>query len=117
MDLIDRDVDVLVIGIVVTNCDVLVLGKPQRIQKAFRNLLKLLSFEASIVRVERDDEVIRALAAGAGTLRLDGVDELAGQLEVVFAADPRQIGGVKPRGAGLGASPLDVARQVSEAPV
>ena len=42
---------VLVIGIVVTRCDVLMLRKPQRIHKPFHSLLKLLSFEAPIVRV------------------------------------------------------------------
>ena len=61
--------------------------------------------------------MIRALASGAGVLRLDGVDQRAGELEVVFPADPRQIGGVEPRGAWLGLSAPDVARQVSEPPV
>ena len=56
--------------------------------------------------------MIRALVSGAGVLRLDGVDELAGELEVVFPGDPRQIGGVEPCGARLGLSPLDVAGQV-----
>jgi len=37
--------------------------------------------------VKRDDEVIRALAPGAGVLCLDGVDELAGELEVAGPAD------------------------------
>jgi hypothetical protein len=61
--------------------------------------------------------VIRTLASGAGVLCLDGVDELTGELEVVLAADPRQIGRVKPSGAGLGVSSLDVACEVSEPPV
>jgi hypothetical protein len=52
VDLVDRNVDVLVIGIVVTHCDVLVFGKPQRIHKPFHNLLKLFSFEAPIVEVK-----------------------------------------------------------------
>jgi hypothetical protein len=52
MDLVDRDVDVLVIGIVVTHRDVLVLGKPQSIHEASHNPLKLLSFEAPIVGVK-----------------------------------------------------------------
>jgi hypothetical protein len=52
VDLVDGDVDVLVIGIVVTHRDVLVLGKAQSIHKAFHNLLELPSFEAPIVRVK-----------------------------------------------------------------
>ena len=52
VDLVDRDVDVLVIGVVVTHCDVLVFGEPQRIHKAFYNVLKLFSFEAPIVAVK-----------------------------------------------------------------
>ena len=117
MDLVDRDVDVLVIGVVVTDCDVLVSAEPQSLHEPFHNLLKLFSFEAPIVGVKRDDEVIRALGPGAGVLDLDRVDELAGELQVVFPADPRQIGGVEPRGARLGLSAPDVARQVPETPV
>ena len=49
MDLVNRDVDVLVISVVVTDGDVLVLGKPQRIHKSVHNLLELLSFEAPIL--------------------------------------------------------------------
>ena len=52
VDLVDRNVDVLVIGIVVTHCDVLVLGKPESIRKPFHNSLELLSFEAPIVGVK-----------------------------------------------------------------
>ena len=48
---------------------------------------------------------------------MDGVDELAGELEVVSPADPRQIGGVEPSGAWLSISPMDVASQVPEPPV
>jgi hypothetical protein len=52
VDLVDRDVDVLVIGIVMTHRDVLVLGKPQRIHKPIHNVLELRSFEAPIVGVK-----------------------------------------------------------------
>ena len=52
VDLVDRDVDVLVIGVAVTHRDVLVLGKPQGIHKPFHNLLELSSFEAPIVGVK-----------------------------------------------------------------
>ena len=52
MDLLDRDVDVLVIGVAVTHCDVLVLGEPQGIHEPVHNASKLLSFEAPIVGVK-----------------------------------------------------------------
>ena len=52
MDLVDRYVDVLVIGVVVTHCDVLVFGEPQSIHEPFHNLLKLLSRESPIVGVK-----------------------------------------------------------------
>ena len=52
MDLVDRYVDVLVIGVVVTLCDVLVFGESQSIQEPFHNLLKLLSCESPIVGVK-----------------------------------------------------------------
>jgi hypothetical protein len=52
VDLVDRDVDVFVIGIVVTHRDVLVLGKPQSIHEPFHNLSELVSVEAPIVGVE-----------------------------------------------------------------
>jgi len=75
-------------------------------------LLKLLWFEALIVGVKRDDEVIRTLASGAGVLCLDGVDELAGELEVVGPGDARKIRCEEPGGARLGVSALDVVCQV-----
>jgi len=52
MDLVDRNVNVLVIRIVVTYSEVLVLGKPQEIRKPIHNLLELLSFQAPIVGVK-----------------------------------------------------------------
>ncbi len=52
MDLVDRNVDVLVIGIVVAHCDVLVLGEPQSNHKPFHDLLELLSRESPIVGVK-----------------------------------------------------------------
>ena len=117
MDLVDRDVDVLVVRIVVTHRDVLVIGKPQHIHKPIHNPLKLVSFEAPIVGVKRDDEVIGALAACPSVLRLDGVDERTRKLEVISSADAWQIGGVKPGSARLGASPLNVAREITEASI
>jgi hypothetical protein len=39
LDLVDRDVDVLVVRIVVTDRNVLVLGEPQSIHKPIYNLL------------------------------------------------------------------------------
>jgi len=52
MDLVDRNVDVLVIGVAMTHRYVLVLGKPQRIHKSIHNLLELVSFEAPILGVK-----------------------------------------------------------------
>jgi hypothetical protein len=52
VDLVDRNVDVLVIGVAVTHSDVLVLGKPQRIDEFVDNLLELPSFEAPIFGVK-----------------------------------------------------------------
>ena len=52
VDLVDGHVDVLVIRIVVAHRDVLVLGKPQRIDEFVDNLLELPSFEAPIVGVK-----------------------------------------------------------------
>jgi hypothetical protein len=114
VDLVDRHVDVLVIGIAVAHRDVLVLGEPQRIDEFVDNQLELPSFEAAIVGVERNDEVIRALAAGPRVLHLDRLDERTRKLEVASSANPRQVGGVEPSGSRLGASPLDVVCQMSE---
>jgi hypothetical protein len=49
MDLVDRDVDVLVIGVAVAYGDVLVLGEPEGIHQPFHDLLKLLSLKSPIV--------------------------------------------------------------------
>jgi hypothetical protein len=52
VDFVDGNVDVLVIRIVVAHCEVLVLGKPQRIDEFVDNLLELPSFEAPIIGVK-----------------------------------------------------------------
>ena len=49
MDLVYREVNVLVIGIAVAHGDVLVLGEPESVHEPFHNLLKLLSRESPIV--------------------------------------------------------------------
>ena len=103
-DLVDRNVDVLVICIVMTHRNVLALGKPQRIHKPVHNTFELRSFEAPIARVKGNDEVIRPLAACPRVLCLDGIDELAGEFEVVCSAHPWQIYGVEPGCSRLGAS-------------
>ncbi|MBT8451450.1 MAG: hypothetical protein KJO40_05740 [Deltaproteobacteria bacterium] len=48
---------------------------------------------------------------------MDRLDERTRKLEVVSSADAWQIGGVKPGGARLGASPVNVARKVMEASI
>ena len=58
--------------------------------------------------------MIGALAARAGVLHLDGVDESARELEVVCSADPWQIGGVEPGCARLDPSASYVARELTE---
>jgi hypothetical protein len=52
VDFVDRNVDVLVIRIVVAHRNVLMLGKPQSIDEVVDNLLELPSFEAPIVGVK-----------------------------------------------------------------
>jgi len=77
VDFVDRNVDVLVIRVVVAHRDVLVLGKPQSIRKSIHDVLELLSLEAPIVGVKGDHEVVGALAARAGVLRLNRLNESA----------------------------------------
>jgi hypothetical protein len=52
VDLVDRNVNVLVVRIAMAHGDVLVLGKPQRIYKCIHHLLELPSFEEPIVGVK-----------------------------------------------------------------
>jgi hypothetical protein len=49
VDLVDRNVDVLVIFVVVANGDVLVLGEAESIDEVFQNALELLRIQASIL--------------------------------------------------------------------
>lgn len=64
----------------------MVVGEPQSIREPSHNLLKLLSRESPIAGMKQDDEVIRALAFSA-SIGLDHVDELAGELKVVWPGD------------------------------
>jgi hypothetical protein len=114
VDLVDRHVDVFVVFVVVASGDVLVLGKPQRVHEVFDNMPELLHVEASVFRMKRDDEVVRAVAPGAGILRVHGLDEAARKLEVVGRGDAREIGGQEPRGSWLGTSAPNVARELSK---
>ena len=61
--------------------------------------------------------MVGALAARPRVLRLDRLDERTRKLDVVSSADAWQIGGVKPGGARLGASPVNIARKVTEASI
>jgi len=49
VDLVDRNVDVLMIFVVVANGDVLVLGEAESIDEVFHNALELLRIQASIL--------------------------------------------------------------------
>ena len=49
VDLVDRNVDVLVVFVVVANGDVLVLGEAESIDEVFHNALELLRIQASIL--------------------------------------------------------------------
>ena len=82
MDLVDGHVHVLVVLVVVAGCDVLVFGEPKDVDKMFHNVPELLPVEASVLGVKRDDEVIRSVLACPGVLRLDGLDQPAGELDV-----------------------------------
>ena len=92
MDLVDGDVQVLVVLVVVAGRDVLVLGEPQDVDKMLHDMLELFPVEASVLWVKRDDEVIRAVLACPGVLRLDGFDQPAGELDVVGGAYTGEVG-------------------------
>jgi hypothetical protein len=71
---------------------VLVLRKPQSVDEVFHNMPKLLPVEASVFWVKRDDEMVGAVLARARILRLDGLDQPAGKLDVVGAGYARKVG-------------------------
>jgi hypothetical protein len=93
VDLVDGYMNVLVVFVVVTRGDVLVPRKPQRLHQVFDNTPELVPVEAPVFRVKGDDHVIRAVAARAGVLRVQGLDESARELEVAGPGHARKIGG------------------------
>ena len=115
MDLVDGHVNVFVGFVVVASGDVLVLRKPQGVDEAFHNMPELLPVEASVFRVERDDEVGGAGFPCSCILRLDGLDESAGELDVVGRGHTREIGSQEPGCSGGVALAPDVARELAKA--
>lgn len=59
--------------------------------------------------------MIGALAARAGVVLLNRLDESARQLQVVGPNDARKVGRVEPRRSRLGAPAAYVARELTEA--
>ena len=53
---------------------------------------KLLPVEASIFWVKQDDEMVGAVLARARIVRLDGLDQPAGKLDVVGAGYAGKVG-------------------------
>ena len=71
--------------------------------------------EASVFWVERDDEVVGAGFPCSCILRLDGLDESAGELDVAGRSHGRKIGSQEPGGSGGVALAPDVARELAKA--
>jgi hypothetical protein len=115
MDLVDSHMHMLVVFVVVAGGDVLVAGKPQSLHKAFYDTPEFFRVEASVFGMKGDDQVISAVATGAGVLRVHGLDELAGELEVFRAGNARKIGGQEPRRPRLVASTPNVVRELAKA--
>jgi hypothetical protein len=115
VDLVDGDVDMLVVFVVVANGDVLVLRESEDIHKVLHNAPELLGVQASILWVKCDDEVIGALRARAGVLRLDCLHQVARELEIICPCDPQEIRSQEPRCSRLGASAPDIAGELTKA--
>ena len=92
------------------------LRKPQGVDEGLDNMAELLPIEASIFWVKRDDEVIGAVAAPARILRLDGLDQPAGELDVVGAGYAGKVGGEKPCCSRVDTSTPNVAGELTKAP-
>ena len=115
VDLVDCYMHVLVVFVVVTDGDVLVPGKPQSLHKAFHNTPELVPVEASVFWVKRHDEVVGTCFPCPCILRLDGLDESAGELDVVGRGHTREIGSQEPGCSGGVAPAPDVARELTKA--
>ena len=115
MVLVDGHVHVLVVFVVVTDGNVLVIGKPQRLHQVFHNTPELVPVEASVFWVKRDDEVVGAGFPCPCILRLDGLDESAGELDVAGRSHSRKIGSQEPGCSGGVALAPDVARELTKA--
>jgi len=96
MDLVDGHVKVFVVLVVVAGGNVLVLRKSQGVHEAFHNMAEFLALKASIFWVKRDDKMVGAVLACAGILRLDGLDQVAGELDVVGGGYAGEVGGEEP---------------------
>lgn len=115
VDLVDSHMDVFVVLVVVAGGDVVVVREPQRVDKVLHDAPSLPPVETSVVWVERDDEVVGAGFACPSILRLDGLDESAGELDVVGRGHTREIGSQEPGCSGGVALTADVARELTKA--
>ena len=116
MDLVDGHVKVFVVLVVVAGGNVLVLRKSQGVHEAFHNMAEFLALKASIFLVKRDDKMVGAVLACAGILRLDGLDQVAGELDVVGGGYAGEVGGEEPCCSRVVALATNVARELAKAP-
>lgn len=107
MDLVDGHANVFVVLVAVAGGDVLLFGETKDVDEMFHHVAKLLPVEASVLWVKRDDEVMRSVLARPDVLRLDALEQSAGELDAVGAEEPDC--------SRVGATATNVASQLTKA--
>lgn len=75
---------------------------------------ELLPVEASVIWVKRNDEVMGAVPACPRILRLSGLDQSTGELDVVGGGYAGKVRGQEPGGSRVSALAADVRKGPGE---
>ena len=100
MNLIHRYMEMLVLLFAVSHRDVLVFLKPRSLDRAAHDVLKLGGRQASILRMERDDEMVGPVFLGPHIALLEQLHDLHRKLGILAAMKTAEVSGHVP-GASL----------------
>jgi hypothetical protein len=91
MNLIDRDVNVLVLLVAMPYGDVLVLAESHRLDRSPNDLAELIFVERAVIGMKRNDQVVGAVAFDTRIRTLKGLDHIDCQVCVLSPVDSLEI--------------------------
>jgi len=108
MNLVHRNMDVLVLLFTVSHRDELVFLEPRRPYRAAHDVLQLGGCQAPVLWMERDDEMVGPISLGSHIALLEQLHDLHRQLGILASMKAREVPGQVPGASLLALSPQHV---------